>query len=332
MDIWEANSVAAAYTPHPCSVNSQTRCTGADCGQGTDRYNGLCDPDGCDFNSFRMGNTSFLGKGKTVDTSSKFTLVTQFISDDGTANGNLKEIRRIYVQNGKVIQNSVVNIPNIDPVNSITDNFCTQQKAEFGDTNRFADKGGLKQMGAAVKSGMVLALSLWDDYAAQMLWLDSDYPTTADATKPGIARGTCPTTSGVPKDIESSAASASVTYSNIKWGDIGSTFSNTGGSTGPTGPTGPTSPSGPSHSTTTTPPPSQPTGTVAQWGQCGGMNYSGPTVCKSPYTCHVSNPCKSSSSTIIVHSTSANYITSLPRLFSVLLSASYLKAIVGGSW
>ncbi|THU99112.1 hypothetical protein K435DRAFT_719999 [Dendrothele bispora CBS 962.96] len=30
-------------------------------------------------------------------------------------------------------------------------------------------------------------------------------------------------------------------------------------------------------------------GTVAQWGQCGGIGYTGPTVCASPYKCTVSN-------------------------------------------
>ncbi|KAI0092151.1 cellobiohydrolase [Irpex rosettiformis] len=282
MDIWEANSVAAAYTPHPCSVNSQTRCTGADCGQGGDRYNGLCDPDGCDFNSFRMGDQTFLGKGLTVDTSRKFTIVTQFISDDGTSSGNLAEIRRFYVQDNKIIPNSKVNIAGIDAVNSITDQFCSQQKTAFGDTNRFGAKGSLKQMGAALKTGMVLALSLWDDHAANMLWLDSDYPTTADASKPGVARGTCATTSGVPKDVEAQSGSASVTYSNIKFGDLNSTFTGSASTT----------PSGPSSSSTssTTQPTSPSSGTVAQWGQCGGIGYTGATACVSGFTCHVVNP------------------------------------------
>ncbi|KAI0700609.1 cellulase [Cytidiella melzeri] len=287
MDIWEANSDAAAYTPHPCSVNAQTRCTGADCGQGTDRYNGLCDPDGCDFNSYRMGDKTFLGKGLTVDTSQKFTVVTQFISDDGTTTGNLAEIRRFYVQNNKIIPNSQVSITGIDPVNSITDNFCTEQKTVFGDTNRFAAKGGLKQMGAALKTGMVLALSLWDDYAASMLWLDSDYPTTADPTKPGVARGTCPTTSGVPADVESQDASASVTYSNIKFGDLNSTF--TGTLTNPSGSSSSSLPSSTPISSSSSASSTPSSGTVPQWGQCGGIGYTGATTCVSPYTCHVLN-------------------------------------------
>jgi cellulose 1,4-beta-cellobiosidase len=119
MDVWEANSMATAYTPHPCTVNGQTRCTGTDCSTG------YCDPAGCDFNSYRMGNESFYGKGLTVDSSQKMTIVTQFITVDGTANGALSEIRRIYVQNGKVIQNSKVNIPGMSAYDSITEPFCT---------------------------------------------------------------------------------------------------------------------------------------------------------------------------------------------------------------
>ena len=224
MDLWEANSISTAYTPHPCDPPGEYRCTGDECGYPS-RYSGLCDPDGCDFNSYRMGETSFYGPGGTVDTSSKFTIVTQFITDDGTSSGTLSEIRRLYVQNGQVIQNSHVNIPGMSSdYDSITENYCTDQKTTFGDTNDFAAHGGLAKMGEALGAGMVLVLSVWDDYAAQMLWLDSNYPTDGDPSTPGVARGTCPTDSGAPEDVESSAADAVVTYSNIIIGDIGTTY------------------------------------------------------------------------------------------------------------
>ena len=117
MDIWEANSVSAAFTPHVCSKPGQTMCTGnSSCGVGNDRYDGVCDKDGCDFNSYRMGNHSFYGKGDIVDTSSKFTVVTKFMTDDGTDTGTLKAIRRVYVQNGKVIHNSQTDIKGVDTV------------------------------------------------------------------------------------------------------------------------------------------------------------------------------------------------------------------------
>ncbi|KAL7276641.1 Exoglucanase 1 [Rhizina undulata] len=277
MDIWEANSVSAAYTPHVCTVEGQYRCNGTECGDDStgNRYNGLCDKDGCDFNSYRMGNTTFYGSGMTVDTSSKFTVVTQFITDDGTSSGTLTEIRRKYVQNGVVIDNSYSKITGIDSVNSITDDFCVQQKAAFGDTDSFESRGGLAEMGNALATGMVLVMSLWDDHAANMLWLDSDYPLTKSASTAGVARGTCSTSSGVPSDVESTYADASVTFSNIKYGDLDSTYG-TSSSSGTT-----------SASSSTTSAASS--GTVAKYGQCGGTGYSGSTSCVSGSTCTVLN-------------------------------------------
>jgi cellulose 1,4-beta-cellobiosidase len=276
MDVWEANSMAAAYTPHVCTVNGQTECSGTTCGNAAGRYVGVCDPDGCDFNSFRMGDTTFLGPGMTVDTTKKFTVVTQFLTDTGTASGNLNEIRRVYVQNNVVIQNSKVNIPGMTAYDSITDQFCNDQKTTFGDNNDFESKGGLKVMGNAFKTGMVLVMSLWDDHAADMLWLDSDYPTTGNAATPGIARGTCPTTSGVPADVEKNSPNSSVIFSNIKYGDIGSTYPSTGtlsssvrGSTTTARTTTATTARTTAHTTTTTARTGG--GTAAHWAQCAGI-------------------------------------------------------------
>lgn len=222
MDIWEANSISAAYTPHPCSVQGLYKCTGQDCAT-PNRYGGVCDPDGCDFNSYRMGAKSFYGPAKTVNTNTKFTIVTQFITDTGTSSGKLVEIRRVYVQNGVVINNSQVNVSGMAAYDSITTDFCSSQKTVFGDTDTFSAKGGLAAMGQSLARGGVLVLSVWDDYAAQMLWLDSNYPTTGNPATPGVARGTCATTSGAPADVEAQSPNASVTYSNIRFGELGST-------------------------------------------------------------------------------------------------------------
>jgi hypothetical protein len=46
--------------------------------------------------------------GFAVDTTQKMTVVTQFLTSDGTENGDLKEVRRFYLQNGRVIENSKV--------------------------------------------------------------------------------------------------------------------------------------------------------------------------------------------------------------------------------
>lgn len=166
-----------------------------------------------------MGVKNFYGKGKTVDTSSKFTVVTQFI---GT--GAAMEIKRFYVQNGKTIANPQSAIPGVTG-NSITTAFCDAQKAAFKDTYTFKDKGGMANMATALANGMVLVMSIWDDHYANMLWLDSTYPTDKNpATDLGSGRGECPTTSGVPADVESQSPDATVIYSNIKFGPVNSTF------------------------------------------------------------------------------------------------------------
>ncbi|KAF9445683.1 carbohydrate-binding module family 1 protein [Macrolepiota fuliginosa MF-IS2] len=287
LDVWEANSISTAYTPHPCSSTGLYRCSGTECGT-SDRYATVCDPDGCDFNSFRMGDKSFYGKGLTVDTSRKFTVVTQFVTSTGSSSGTLSEIRRLYVQDGKVIANSKVNVPGMSAYDSITTDYCTAQKSVFGDVDQFGKKGGLAGMSAAMARGMVLVLSVWDDHAANMLWLDSNYPTDGDATKPGVARGTCATDSGKPTDVETNAANASVTFSNIRVGDIGSTYSGTTSSSSASSSSG-TSTTSTVNPTTTTITSSAASATQTQYGQCGGQGWTGATACATGTTCQVLN-------------------------------------------
>jgi cellulose 1,4-beta-cellobiosidase len=96
VDIWGANWQASAVTPHVCKCDGQTRCSGvSECGgqDGEARFTGLCDEDGRDLNSWRLGDKAFFGPGLTVDTKSPFGVVTQFVGSPVT------EIKRKYVQN-----------------------------------------------------------------------------------------------------------------------------------------------------------------------------------------------------------------------------------------
>jgi len=282
MDVWEANSVSAAFTPHPCSETGLTACNGTACGGPTNRYGSICDPDGCDFNSYRMGDTTFYGPSLTVDTTQKFTVVTQFLTTTGTSSGTLNQIRRIYVQNGKVIQNSAVDVPGMSDFTSITPSYCSESKVAFNNTNSFGTQGGFSAISNSMANGMVLVMSLWDDYYADMLWLDSSYPTTASPSTPGVARGTCATTSGVPATVEADSPNSSVTYSNIKFGSINSTYSATGSSSSSSSGS-PTTTSSSASSTSTG-------GTQVEYGQCGGTGWTGPTTCVAGTTCVYSNP------------------------------------------
>ncbi|KAL2258816.1 hypothetical protein VTK26DRAFT_7726 [Humicola hyalothermophila] len=282
MDIWEANKMATAFTPHPCTIIDQSRCEGDSCGgtYSSDRYAGVCDPDGCDFNAYRQGNKTFYGEGMTVDTTKKLTVVTQFFKNDA---GELSEIKRFYAQDGVVIPNSESVIEGV-PGNSITQEYCDVQKVAFGDVDDFNRKGGMVQMGKALEQPMVLVMSIWDDHAANMLWLDSTYPVDA-AGQPGAERGACPTTSGVPSEVEAQFPDSNVIFSNIRFGPIGSTLA---GTTDPGDGDG--NNPGPDPTSTTSSAGSGPTGCVAQkWAQCGGNGYTGCTQCESGSTCQVIN-------------------------------------------
>lgn len=166
-----------------------------------------------------MGNRDFYGPGMTIDTTKKFTVVTQFIG----SGSSLTDIKRFYVQNGKSYATPDTTFSEIGG-NSINDAWCEKQKTHFGDKNHYKQLGGLNQMAASLARGHVLVMSLWDDHSVNMLWLDSTYPTDKDPETPGVGRGTCATDSGKPEDVEANSPGATVTYSNIKFGPIGSTF------------------------------------------------------------------------------------------------------------
>lgn len=287
MDVWEANKISTAFTPHPCTKLGQHMCEGDSCGgtYSADRYGGTCDADGCDFNAYRMGDKSFYGEGKTVDTTKKLTVVTQFLTNSA---GELSEIKRFYAQDGKVIPNSESRIAGVSG-NSITDAFCEAQKTAFGDLKDFQKKGGMVRMGEDMKN-MVLVMSIWNDHHANMLWLDSTYPVDA-AGRPGAERGECPTDSGVPDEVVAEAPNSNVVFSNIRFGPIGSTIAGLdGGNPGPSSTVRPTSTTSARQTSTSTSAGSGPTGqTVPRWGQCGGQYYTGPTQCEPPYTCRVQN-------------------------------------------
>jgi cellulase len=204
MDIWEANALAAAYTPHACNVTGLYQCTGDLCGS-----TGVCDKNGCSFNPYLNGAKSFYGRGLEVDTNRVFTVVTQFVTTDGTDKGALKEIRRKYVQDGKVIKNAVVNVGGVGNVSSVTDALCSVT------ASKFEEQGGLTEMGEALARGMVLIFSIWDDTGGFMNWLDASN-SWGDA-------GPCNATEGNPALIAANYPGTAVTFSNIKWGEIGST-------------------------------------------------------------------------------------------------------------
>lgn len=168
----------------------------------------MCDKYGCGFNPYQRGAEDYYGLGAqfNVDSSKPFTVTTQFISANGKNNGRLKEIARKYIQDGEVVHNAVVAVDG-DDYDSITVPYCQATQG----SPYFFPNGGLRRMGQALRRGMVLTFSIWNDDGGFMNWLDS-----GDA-------GPCNATEGDPKIIQQIAPDTDVTFSNIKWGDIDST-------------------------------------------------------------------------------------------------------------
>merc|ERR1712070_754519 len=165
-----------------------------------------------------MGVTDFYGPGSqySVDTTKPFTVVTRFTASGDT----LTDIEQVYVQDGKEISHPAYAAGG--GANHETDDFCAAQKTSFGDRNSFAEKGGMKAMGEALDRGMVLVISMWDDIAVNMNWLDS-WMDNCDKDAPGCTRGPCDPADGVPETLREAHPDAGYTVTNIRWGDFGST-------------------------------------------------------------------------------------------------------------
>jgi cellulase len=201
MDIWEANKRANHIAPHPCNKKGPYLCEGTDC-----EKEGVCDKAGCAWNPYRVNVTDYYGAGDEfkVDSSKLVTVVTQFHAN---RKGKLDSIHRLYVQEGRVIESYVVDAPGLPSTDSMTDEFC-----DATGSSAFMRLGALQGMGEALSRGMVLALSIWWDEGGNMNWLDA-----------GEA-GPCNLDEGNPSNIVKVEPAPEVTFSNMRWGEIDSTY------------------------------------------------------------------------------------------------------------
>merc|ERR1712199_147626 len=69
----------------------------------------------------------------------------------------------------------------------------------------------------------VLTISLWDDIAVKMNWLDSIGDESLPEDAPGNRRGPCDVDAGDPATLREQHPHASYSLGNLKVGDIGST-------------------------------------------------------------------------------------------------------------
>merc|ERR1711953_1554168 len=196
MDVWEANSISNALTPHTCELPNGDdmvgvfECTDDEMCGVSNRYTSVCDRDGCDFNAYRLGDQTFYGPGEefTVNTLKPMTVTTRWIVE----NGELVEIGRIYYQEGKEIPQTMVEIEG-SVFNTITDATCGKMRDYWANKQAtYLDKGGMKSMGESMARGHVLVMSLWHDDYVQMKWLDAELGEDPGRTLPSTT--TVPTT------------------------------------------------------------------------------------------------------------------------------------------
>lgn len=207
MDFWEANRMATAFTPHTCSTKGTQRCINEkSCGDKSFRYQGWCDKDGADFNPYRLGQKNLYGPSDlfSINTLKPFQVITQF---EVNAQKQLSLIRRIYRQGQNVVYGG-----------ELSDKWIKERKSLWKETNHFEQLGGLKGMQESFSRKHVLAISLWDDLSASMLWLDSTFPV--GSTQPGALRGPCSGKENNAEWIRKNLPQSQVKYSNFEWGPI----------------------------------------------------------------------------------------------------------------
>jgi cellulose 1,4-beta-cellobiosidase len=210
LDLWEANKVSMQLALHPMKTEeSQTVCyLEKECGSQKEgeRDVGPTDRNGCYMNPWYFGHKEFYGPGSkfTINTLKPFTIVTEFREKGGELDG----MYQYYYQGGKKIE-----VPDLGfGSNNVMDqDFCDTVVSKLSEDPYFNNNGGMKQFGKAVKRGLTMVVSFWDDMATNMNWLDSG------------ERGSCDMEAGDPKDLREKHPDATFQVRHMRWGPIGST-------------------------------------------------------------------------------------------------------------
>jgi hypothetical protein len=232
MDLFEGNTVAQQYTTHGCIDACASWTEGVEACQLGDSPKTVCDQSGCGLNPFRYGpGTSYneetnndawhgVGTDFELDTSKVFTVTTQF---DENA------IKRFYLQDGKRVDLPTLYVlPPSDgshygPFESpaIVEDFCADTYDRWdGD----GSSTPLAQMFKNMENGMVLAMSAW---YAQETYVDGapQGSQTGMSWLDGVNNWGHLTKAGPCHETTSDAGEHHATFSNIRFGAIGTTVS-----------------------------------------------------------------------------------------------------------
>jgi len=209
LHLWRANAQKASMSMHPCSVDKATRCQGDACGSTTSW--GLCQGrGGCELPALGRSGDNLFGGGGSIDTTKPFTVVTRFLTDDGSDTGELFGIQRFFVQDGRIIDN----VADDSGGAAVTEAYCMAQMATSGGRQRRGSEmwngQSLHSLGEALDRGMVMVLALEDESGGPEL------------TAAGTHLVPCPVDAGEPA-ARTAYPESSVRYWGFRHGPIGST-------------------------------------------------------------------------------------------------------------
>jgi len=217
--LWRANAQDASLSMHPCSFDGAARCEGGACG--SDASRSLCEGEGgCELPAQGGSGDDLFGDGGFVDTTRPFTVVTRFLTDDGSDKGQLSAVQRLFVQDGRVIGGGV-DADEISVSPQLTEAYCRDQAAASGQSKTWNGRR-LQTLGKALDRGMVMVLALEDETGL------TNHSAGGHRLRP------CPVDSGEPA-ARAAYAESMVSYWGFRHGPIGSTVQANSSSAPPRG-------------------------------------------------------------------------------------------------
>ncbi|KAK0725957.1 cellulose 1,4-beta-cellobiosidase [Lasiosphaeris hirsuta] len=214
--VWNSNAHSYSMSTHACVNDHYYICQGRD---ECDFYSGAmryfnCDLWGCNYNPYRLGAKDFYGRGKKVDTSRKFTVVTRFSET---------QVAQFFIQDSKRIDLPSSPTSGLVTQDGLTAEICKKMPVVFDERDAFAEIGGWEKHKKLLSQPMVLSMSITDDHYYYNTWLDSQFPLQDAGIHKGVDRGDCYWEDSNPVAVEARYGNAKVVWSNIRFGPIGST-------------------------------------------------------------------------------------------------------------
>ena len=163
-------------TSKPCTLDGLHTCRDYDC---WDPWTATCDRHGCDYNPFRVGNTDFFGRGKTVDTNEPFTYVPcprrrtiTTVANDGRVVTRFTEeaVTQFFIQDGVKIEAPAPVLDGFESIETggISGEYCDVKAWEFQERDTFIELGGITRQNQILRQPLVLAMSIKDDVSSSL--------------------------------------------------------------------------------------------------------------------------------------------------------------------